>query len=222
MKKLTVCTVGVVLALLLGGVNNQASIKDDAIEFKPMGIVLDLAGATRWYIQGETYWFVPVPHLDLPQRPSIIDPMNPSNKLEVPERFIRRSLWFMDVGSKMLWGTLINSNQQEIKLVFIQRLAEDTYRVTIEDQEGRKLDEWEGGILHRLDPRIGYGVIEFQPSSSEINQEVILYDDGITVIRQELTTCICYCIRHCRTILWSLYCECTTECICECDGDIGP
>ncbi len=33
MKKLAVCTVGVVLALLLGGVNNQASIKDDSSQW---------------------------------------------------------------------------------------------------------------------------------------------------------------------------------------------
>lgn len=144
--------------------------------------------------------------------------MNPPNKLAVPESFIRRSLWFMDVGSRMLWGTLISSNQ-EISLVFIQRVERDTYRITIEDREGRKLTEWEG-YLRRLDPRIGYGVIESQPSSSA-NKEVILYDDGVTVIRQELAKCVTHCIRHCRTILWSAFCECTEECITVCeDGGI--
>ncbi len=219
MKKarvVAVCTVGLVLALL-GGANYQAAVVGkSSFGFASQGVILDLAGVTKWYLQNETYLFIPIPHSDLPQQPSVIDPMNPSNKLAVPGSFIRRSLWFMDVGSRMLWGTLISSNQ-EISLVFIQRVGRDTYRITLEDQEGRKLTEWEGD-LYRLDPTIGYGVIKSQPSSS-INQEVVLYDDGITLIRQELKRCITHCIKHCRTILWTAFCECIEECVTICTSD---
>lgn len=218
MKKtrvVAVCTVGLVLALLLGGSSYQAAVKDSSLSFASQGVILDLAGATKWHLQNETYLFIPIPHSDLPQRPTLIDPMNPSNKLMIPESFIRHSLWFMGIGSRMLWGTLINNNQ-EIRLVFIQRLERDTYRITVEDQAGRKLTEWEG-VLHRLDPNIGYGVIESQPSSSVVN-EVILYDDGVTGIRQEGIRCVTHCIRHCITILWSAFCECTEECITVCEG----
>lgn len=216
MKKIrvvAVCTVGLVLALL-GGANYQAAVKDPNLGFVSKGVIVDLAGVTKWYLQNETYLFIPIPHSDLPQRPSVIDPINPSHKLIIPKSFIRRSLWFMDIGSRMLWGTLINNNQ-EIRLVFIQRLERDKYRITIEDQAGRKLTEWEG-VLQRLDPNTGYGVIESQPSLS-IN-EVILYDDGVTVIRQEGGRCITRCVTKCKTILWSAYCECVEDCITICEN----
>jgi hypothetical protein len=213
MKKLAVCTVGVVLALLLGGasmtqshaavINNSnmtslmSLIKPDL--GKSQGVILDLAWITSWTINKKKLVFIPVPHSDVPWQPQVMNPMQPAEKLATPENLVRRSLWFMPIGRKMLWGTLLDDTKP--LLVFAERLTKDDYRITVESLQGDTIITTEG-TLRRLDEKLGYGVIE----SKQGGEDFIVLDGGCSV----------RCHMRCRGFLFTLLCVCDLECDLEC------
>jgi len=199
-RRLAVCTIGVVLALLLGGSGvdqGHAAGKDVVfierlVAGESQGVLLDLAGATTWIINTKKYLFVSVPHTDLPWQPRVINPMNLGEKLAAPQSFTRRSLWYMPVGKKMLWGTLFN-HDEGIALVFVERLTQDEYRISVEDLQGQKLAV-ASGILKRLDEATGRGLLE--PKTSIVQEQVRCTG----------------CRVRCTSFLWTLVCECTFDC----------
>lgn len=201
-RSLAVCTVVGVLALLLGGSSLEqihAAVRDVASIEKPVvgesqGVVLDLAGAKRWTFNGESFWFVPVPHSDIPWQPRVVNPIQPSERLTVPANLMRRSLWFMPVGERMLWGTLFHKDGPAF--VFVERLSLDDYRVTVENLQGQKLTVAEG-TLRRLDARTGQGLLEPKP----------VMEGG------------CRCTARCFIVLWTAWCDCDIDCDLSCLGD---
>lgn len=222
MKKarvVAVCAVGLVLALLLGGASTdqtQAAIAPALASTQlpllgeSLGVVLDLAGATTWTINGNKVTFLPVPHTDVSWRqPQAINPMKPGEVLAVPESFVRRSLWFMPIGEKMLWGTLVVDNKP--LLVFAKRLTENDYQITVESLHGDIIIIAQG-VLRRLDNVTGRGILESQsPSIILYSQKAVLYKSGPTTIVMEEIVCK-KCVIRCTTILFTLFCECTMEC----------
>lgn len=209
MKKarvIAVCTVGLVLALLLGGSGVDkaavAIVKDStfiqAASPQPVlgesqGVVLDLAWAKRWTFNGESLWFVPVPHSDIPWQPLVVNPMHPSERLAVPESLMRRSLWFMPVGERLLWGTLFRNDGPA--LVFAERLSLDDYRLTVENLQGQKLAVAEG-TLRLLNEKMGLGLLEPKP-----------------VMEGK-----CACKAKCFVVLWTAWCDCSIDCDLSCLG----
>lgn len=74
----------------------------------------------------------------------------------------RRSIWFMEVGTTMLYGVLLDpyfgNGSVGSGFVSVRRVSEDTYDVILEDVIGAVLFAARGN-LEKLDPSIGRGTL---------------------------------------------------------------
>lgn len=143
---------------------------------------------------------MPVPHSDVPWQVQAINPMNPSTKLPLSANLMRRSIWFMPEGQKMLVGTLLDKACKA--LVFIHRL-EEGYKMSIKSTKGEVLLEAKGTLM-RLDPSIGYS--ELKLDGQLIGALGPVTSDGLS----------CRCWGRCRSWVWSFFSECTWECEGDC------
>ncbi|MGH7545970.1 MAG: hypothetical protein ACREKI_07300 [Gemmatimonadota bacterium] len=85
----------------------------------------------------------------------------------------RRSLWYMPVGSTMLYGVLVDPHERSRRVglgfVLVKRLDEDRYDVLLEDSQGNTLFAARGRLL-RLNPAIGQGTLEPEADQSEVRR----------------------------------------------------
>lgn len=85
----------------------------------------------------------------------------------------RRSLWYMQIGSTMLYGVLVDlhaeSRRVGLGFVLVKRLDENRYDVLLEDTRGRTLFAARGRLV-RLNPAIGQGTLEPEGSQEEVRR----------------------------------------------------
>ena len=85
----------------------------------------------------------------------------------------RRSLWYMPVGSTMLYGVLLDPQMDARRVglgfVLVKRLDESRYDVLLEDSRGATLFAARGR-LRRLNPAIGQGTLEPEGNQEEVRR----------------------------------------------------
>lgn len=122
--------------------------------------LLHLPAATVWDFFGTQLLYVPVPSFDQEViRAKVRSPLHPEVAIDPPREMLRPSLWFLEVGQRVLYGAVFQAGG--LGLVFYERLTEAVYRQTIETLEGEVLVAAEGPI-ERLDPALGHGRIRFE------------------------------------------------------------
>lgn len=122
--------------------------------------LLHLPAATVWDFFGTELLYVPVPSFDQEMiRAKVRSPLDPDAAIDPPREMLRPSLWFLEVGQRVLYGAVFQTGG--LGLIFYERLGEEVYRQTIETLDGKVLVAAEGPI-ERLDPTLGHGRIRFE------------------------------------------------------------
>lgn len=112
--------------------------------------------------------------LPIKLRAAIVDPRRWGEPTPFSDSITgRRSLWYMEVGSTMLYGIAIDPQFEAGKIglgfVVVKRLNEDTYDVLMEDADGNTLFAARGKLI-KIDSTIGRGTLSPVENQDEVRR----------------------------------------------------
>ena len=115
------------------------------------------------------------PDLPIDLQAVTLDPMNWSKREVFTKKLGRRSLYFVEPGTTMLYGVMIEPADLQVQnigvgLVIVKRVDKKTYDILIESNNGDLLAAARG-VLQVLDPSIGQGTLKATPNQSEIRKK---------------------------------------------------
>lgn len=112
--------------------------------------------------------------LPVPLEMAIADPLKWSERDPFSGCVVgRRSLWYMDVGTTMLYAVLVDlqpsARQVGLGFVLVTRIDGDRYDVLLEDTRGNTLFAARGRLV-KLNPAIGQGTLRPDESQAEVRR----------------------------------------------------
>lgn len=143
------------------------------------GLPLSLDGISEACVGPRRVIYIPVlmnePDLPIDLEAVTLDPMNWPKRKVFTKKLGRRSLYFMEPGTTMLYGVAIDpadlqSQNIGVGLIVVKRLDEKTYDVLIESNNGDVLAAARGE-LQVLDPSIGMGTLMAIANQGEIREK---------------------------------------------------
>lgn len=130
-------------------------------------------------ILGEDVIFMPIlmndSKISVNMKPVIVDPMRWREYDSVNNSVLgRKSIWYMDIGSYLLYGIILEFNSYENKpgvgFVVVKRIDERIYDILLEDYESNVLAAGRGRLV-KINPNIGRGRMEIIDSQESVRNK---------------------------------------------------